>query len=420
MKSEGKAFSVLIGCEYFETSAKTRVNIEESFHYVVREQLKAIKNPKYFTQKQKTNEGIRLLIGRGWFEMLSTIYRVENKNIEMPLINKNLKNVWILIFSFVCCDENEKMNARLVCKYWNELISNHFRLDENNLKGKRKRTQMKSIVSDHFKIVASDWYMPIIYDNVSHVVVFVDATDIDKSIANISNYYSSTKNVFDITLDYLKEFKFDCKVVVHNIEKIDQENEKKIKELFSKYETVFVPNLFSKNNVSEVLSKANIPNPLSNKKSSSLKSISKSDNSFDLFSFCDSPKKSMEEKVFQILSKMDENQMMEINKQLDKKFQKSTQEIKPPLDCFVIKIEKNGDQKWSCKLKLNNYNNFKVNCQVYCSQQIDVDKSKFSIKKEFSIELNLSYFGDLIEGSFIVLKFSKLFKKTAFILKLQF
>ena len=128
----------------------------------------------------------------------------------------------------------------------------------------------------------------------------------------------------------------------------------------------------------------------------------------------------MEEKVFQTLSKMDENQMMEINKQLDKKFQKSTQEIKPPLDCFVIKIEKNGDQKWSCKLMLNNYNNFKVNCQVYCSQQIDVDKSKFSIKKEFSIELNLSYFGDLIEGSFIVLKFSKLFKKTAFILKLQF
>ena len=203
MKSEGKAFSVLIGCEYFETSAKTRVNIEESFHYVVREQLKAIKNPKYFTQKQKRNEGIRLLIGRGWFEMLSTIYRVENKNIEMPLINKNLKNVWILIFSFVCCDENEKMNARLVCKYWNELISNHFRLDENNLKGKRKRTQMKSIVSDHFKIVASDWYMPIIYDNVSHVVVFVDATDIDKPIDVIENYnyfYDKSYNKILISL----------------------------------------------------------------------------------------------------------------------------------------------------------------------------------------------------------------------------
>ena len=427
LKSEGKAFASLIGCQYFETSALTGENVVESFHHITREYLSVLKNPKsYFSNKAKNNQGITLLIGNGWFELLSTIYRVEIGDFKVPEINKNLKNVWMMIFSYVVRDERDKMNSRLVCKHWNDMISNHF--GENlNEKTNTRRTQMKSIINDNCKLVATDWEMPIIYDNVSDVVVFVDATDINKKISYMS--------VFEKSLDYLKNSEKKCQLVLHNFENLKKKvesleienknaNEKDIRSIFSKYNPIVVQDLFSKKNISEVLSKAKIPNPISKnssqiKKSPVLNDKKEEGYSNEIYSFCDSLKRNLEPNIIKILSGLNEEDMIEENKRLDKKFQKS-QEIKNPVKSYLIEMYKIEDEKWVGKVMISNYNSFDLNCHIYCSQQIDVVKTKIVIKKEYSFDLKISYFGEKIEGSFIVLKFSKLFKKTAFVLKLKF
>jgi hypothetical protein len=327
------------------------------------------------------------------------------------------------------------------------LIVSNFRSNASNFNQKRL-PKMKSIVSSHCKIVVSDWEMPLLFDNVSHIVVFYDATDFKTIRKDRSR---NMKSYFDSFQDFFKKLPHRCqniKVVLHHFKNVNQlnEQEKQVVSMFSRYDPIIIQDLYSKKNVSEVLSKARIPDPKTPSSSSSSNSSSsffskisfskkkksektsspktkkkeENDDLFDFYSFCDSPKKTLDSSVIEILSKTDENGMKEINKQLENKFQKSKQEIKAPINSFVIQMEKKENQKWTGKVMLNNYNSFDLNCQVYCSNQMDIDKTKFTIKKEFSIELNISYFGEVIEGSFVVLKFSKMFKKTAYLFKLKF
>ena len=104
---------------YYETSAKTRDNVEEIFHQIVRE----IKNEEiyYFT-------------GNG-IEKLFQINKIENLNFQIPQINKNLKNVWMIIFKFVFLNnKSQRLVCKVVCKYWYNFIIDYFETKNYNQK----------------------------------------------------------------------------------------------------------------------------------------------------------------------------------------------------------------------------------------------------------------------------------------------
>ena len=117
---EAKKFANSEGIPLFEISAKTRQNVEDSFFEVVR------------MMRHNRNRNLYYFTGKEIDKLFLPI--VNLSNIETPFYNKNLKNVWMIIFSYLFFDKNknllekkkERLNCKLVCKYWYDLILKNF------------------------------------------------------------------------------------------------------------------------------------------------------------------------------------------------------------------------------------------------------------------------------------------------------
>ena len=114
---EAKDFAKNNKMDFFETSAKENVFVESLFHQVVRKIIFASDTVSQIKFK---------FCGKG-IEKILKLENVEIKNCEIPSINKNLKNVWMLIFKMVLPEnKKQRLNCKLVCKHWYSLITKNF------------------------------------------------------------------------------------------------------------------------------------------------------------------------------------------------------------------------------------------------------------------------------------------------------
>ena len=100
-----------LGCPFFETSAKTRQNINEAMTSLVREFV-----------KKKGSAMTTYLTGKDVYKFVENLHKRDFSNCEIPSINKNTKSIWINIFGYFRGDEN-RLKLKLVCKHWYNLVS---------------------------------------------------------------------------------------------------------------------------------------------------------------------------------------------------------------------------------------------------------------------------------------------------------
>ena len=116
-KEEAQSFANQNNFDFFiETSAKTAHNVEKAF-------VEACKLILFYD-----DVNVHYFTGKG-IEKLFKLNNVNLSNIEIPNCNKNLKNVWLMILKMVFSkydNKNERLNCKLVCKHWYDLVSNHF------------------------------------------------------------------------------------------------------------------------------------------------------------------------------------------------------------------------------------------------------------------------------------------------------
>lgn len=101
-----------LGCPFFETSAKTRQNINEAMTSLVREFV-----------KKKGSAMTTYLTGKDVYKFVENLHKRDFSNCEIPSINKNMKNIWINIFGFLLKNGENRSKLKLVCKYWYNLVS---------------------------------------------------------------------------------------------------------------------------------------------------------------------------------------------------------------------------------------------------------------------------------------------------------
>ena len=106
---EGIQKAKRMGCSFFETSAKTGQNIEETMTEIVRV-LKSFETP------------IIYITGNDISKFIQYLHKKEFSKYEIPSINKNMKNIWLNIFGFLMNSKENKLNLKLVCKYWYNLF----------------------------------------------------------------------------------------------------------------------------------------------------------------------------------------------------------------------------------------------------------------------------------------------------------
>ena len=181
--------------ELIETSAKTRENVDQSFLNVANK-IQTEKSKKiYFTGK-----GVEKLLG----------LEVETIDCEIPSINKGLKNVWMLIFKMVLTkNKKQRLNCKLVCKHWYDLISKNFEEKEIIFKTK--------IINLDYTIAVSSNPIPTTYDLKILYVYLADFCDYlnqspEKVIQHISVKTRHNKNVTAL-------------VVLHNLENFKKQQE---------------------------------------------------------------------------------------------------------------------------------------------------------------------------------------------------
>ena len=113
---EGINLAEEMGCSFFETSAKTRQNIDESMEEIVRLW-------RRFYQDY-IDYDVTYLTGHNIPDFFENFQRKEFLKCETPSINKNLKHIWLNIFRLVLEENRENKNClRLVCKHWYNTIS---------------------------------------------------------------------------------------------------------------------------------------------------------------------------------------------------------------------------------------------------------------------------------------------------------
>ena len=114
---EGKNFAKQEGFTFFETSALTRKNVEEAYFELVRKMEQTY--PKF-------NYKLNYLSGNGIEKLFKTKF-FDFPNCEIPSINKNLKNAWLIIFKRVFSfNKSARLNFKLVCKYWYNMVTKNF------------------------------------------------------------------------------------------------------------------------------------------------------------------------------------------------------------------------------------------------------------------------------------------------------
>ena len=237
---EAREFAKQHQIEFFETSAKTRSNIEESFFCLIRLISQFRHNEKIFF----TGNGVER------FFKLNTI---DLSNYEIPVFNKNLKNIWLIIFRFLFSSKNRlesknfRLQSKLVCKHWYHLIQQHFET--------KNYQQQIMIDKSRCSVIISTNPFPSFFNSLKKYVFLINFCDYlsdqstEKQIHLISNLANSKNNkkLVSIVFFNLKLFKsaFDNQ---NKDKKISSKKiVSKILKDFSKYQVIDVEDLSNKN-----------------------------------------------------------------------------------------------------------------------------------------------------------------------------
>ena len=119
-----------MGCPFFETSAKTGRNINETMIEVV------LLHNKFFGTLENINQSY--LSGKDVYKFVKYLHKKEFSKCSIPSINKNTKNIWINIFGLLLRKGESKLNLKLVCKHWYNLIS-QITFENNSEKAMEKK-----------------------------------------------------------------------------------------------------------------------------------------------------------------------------------------------------------------------------------------------------------------------------------------
>ena len=122
---EGKELAKSWNAPFFETSAKTRQNVEECIFSLAR----LILRSKNSQKSPKVLEKLICFSGEGssqfFYQFMKPSFDKEDK-IQVPEINKGNKNVWNVIFKLVLehapLRKRDFLSLRLVCKHWHERV----------------------------------------------------------------------------------------------------------------------------------------------------------------------------------------------------------------------------------------------------------------------------------------------------------
>ena len=111
-KEEGQEFARKRNMDFYETSSKTNQNLEVVFKEICKKIL-LNRNNFYFTGK-----GIEKLFKMG---------KINCFGCKIPFYNKNLKNIWLIIFKLVLLhDPSKRLAFKLVCRHWYSIITENF------------------------------------------------------------------------------------------------------------------------------------------------------------------------------------------------------------------------------------------------------------------------------------------------------
>ena len=234
---EGKTLAKEYNFDFYETSAKTRINIDESIFQLVRNVRRKENLEKFYF----TGNGI------GNFFRFS----VNTFDCEIPLFNKNLKNVWIEIFRFLFSNKYYysnflRLNLKLVCKYWYHLISSNFEV---------KNIQKEYYVGSSSLILVSSNFLPQNHHLMKKYIFMIDVCDYLKNYSTLSvietlnklNFANKKKSVLLVVFN-TKLFKtiYD-KNHTGNKEKNSKTVLSNILKSFSNFQLVQVDDLSQKN-----------------------------------------------------------------------------------------------------------------------------------------------------------------------------
>ena len=233
-KEEGEKFAKKRRMDFFEVSAKTKINIELPFYQITRKIVKTITQKNYF------------FTGNG-YEKIFKIGKLNCLNCDVPLINQNLKNIWIIIFKLIFSEKDslEMLNCKVVCKYWYHLIS-------NSLDAKKK---LKIIHFDDFRCTLTPNQIPVNYSSISKYIYVIDFNEYltnppDSQLEILRKLSIDKKNIFLVFFDTKVFTENFVKETNHKIAWKFQDAKKNVKELlklFSKWKRIVVEDLSLKN-----------------------------------------------------------------------------------------------------------------------------------------------------------------------------